>query len=262
MITLAEQLEALREKGFSAEQAGVIVLIREAATILFRQWPECFVLYGGANLVLFHDSVRHSADLDLHLEGDFPSADRVAEILSHELDPLAKLLQQSPLEVKVFRSDQDLLKIGISSFDGVALFTVDLNRMGSVIQSGIDERRLEGLGTPHAANVKFVSANLLLLQKAEAFLLRRLIKARDAYDIRFLLDRGAALDGNLHDHLADLLLGSIDGQYIADRIAKITDALCRAELKGFLPKDTYESLEKAHFQPLKDGLSQLFGEWL
>jgi Nucleotidyl transferase AbiEii toxin, Type IV TA system len=260
-MTLAEQLEALEGKGFSAEQARVIALMREAATILFRQWPERFILYGGANLVLFHESVRHSADLDLHLEGDLPSADRVVEILSQELDPLAKLLQQSPLEAKVFRSDQDLLKIGVSS-GGVSLFTVDLNRMGSVIQSGVTEQMLEGLGTANSANVKFVSANLLLLQKAEAFLLRRLVKARDAYDIRFLLDRGATLDGNLHDHLADLLLGNIDGEYIADRIGKITDRLCRAELKGFLPKDTYEALEEAHFQPLKDGLSQLFGEWL
>jgi len=209
-MTLAEQLEALQRKGFSAKQARVIVLIREGATILFRQWPESFILYGGANLVLFHESVRHSADLDLHLQGDLPSADKVAAILGQELDPLVKLLQQSPLEVKVFRSDQDLLKIGISS-DGVALFTVDLNRMGSVIESGIEERILEGLGTPDTANVRFVSGNLLLLQKAEAFLLRRFVKARDAYDVRFLLDRNATLDGNLHDHLADLLLGSIDG---------------------------------------------------
>jgi hypothetical protein len=211
--------------------------------------------------VLFHDSVRHSADLDLHFEGELPSTDRVVAILGQELDPLAKLLHQSPLEVTVFRSDQDLLKFGISS-DGVALFTVDLNRMGSVIQSGIDERMLEGLGTPDTANVKFVSGSLLLLQKAEAFLLRRFVKARDAYDIRFLLDRDATVEGHLHDHLADLLWGNIDGEYIADRIAKVTDGLCRSELKGFLPRGTYEFLEKAHFQPLRDGLSQLFGEWL
>src|ERR1700694_939187 len=114
-MNLAEQLEALQGRGFSAEQARVIVLIREAATILFRQWPESFILSGGANLVLFDDSVRHSADLDLHLQGDLPLADGVGAILGQELDPLAKLLQQSPLEVKVFRSDQDLLKIGISS---------------------------------------------------------------------------------------------------------------------------------------------------
>jgi hypothetical protein len=261
-MNLAEQLEALEEKGFSTEQARTIALMREAATVLFRRWPESFILFGGANLVLFHESVRHSADLDLHVRGDLPPAHEVAAVLIERLEPLAKLLQQDPLGVKVFRSDQELLKVGVSAADGSVLFTVDLNRMGSVIQSGIDEQLLEGLGTAHTANVKFVSGDLRLFQKAETFLLRRFVKARDAYDIRFLLDQGATLTGNLHDHLADLLLGNIDAEEIAERIAKVTDALCRADLKGFIPKDAYEALEKAHFEPLRDGLSQLFGEWL
>ena len=261
-MTLAEQLEALHQKGFSAEQARTITLMREAAMVLFEHWPESFVLFGGANLVLFHQSVRHSADLDLHVLGGLPPADEVAAVLIQGLEPLAKLLQQDPLEIKVFRSEAELVKVGISAADRSVLFTVDLNRMGSVIQSGIDEQMLEGLGTPQAANVRFVSGDLRLFQKAETFFLRRFVKARDAYDIRFLLDQGATLNGNLHDHLTDLLLGDIDGEYIAERIAKITDGLCQGELKGFIPKEAYEALEKAHFQPLKDGLSQLFGEWL
>jgi hypothetical protein len=164
--------------------------------------------------------------------------------------------------VNVFRFDQDFLKIGVSSPEGGVLFTIDLNRMGSVTQSGIDEQLMEGLGTPDTANVKFASRDELLLQKAEAFLLRRVVKARDAYDIRFLLDRGATLNGHLRAHLADLLLGNIDQEQIAERIASVTDGLCRVELKGFLPNDRYEELERAHFQSLTDGLSQLFGEWL
>jgi hypothetical protein len=261
-MNLAEQLEAMRGKGFSEEQARVICLMREAATVAFREWPESFILYGGANLVLFQESVRHSADLDLHLRADLPPADQAADVLRRGLEPLGKLLEQYPLDVRVFRSDKDLLKISVAAADGGSLFTIDLNRMGSVIESGIDQQLLEGLGTANTANVKFVSRDHLLLQKAEAFLLRRVVKARDAYDIRFLLDRGAALDGHLRDHLADLLLGDIDREYIVKRISSITDGLCRAELKGFLPNDRYEALERAHFESLKDGLTQLFGEWL
>lgn len=261
-MNLAEQLETLRRKGFSEGQARVIALMREAATVVFRWWPEAFLLYGGANLVLFQDSVRHSADLDLHLRGDLPPAEQVTDVLRQGLEPLAKLLEQYPLGVNVFRFDQDFLKIGVSSPEGGVLFTIDLNRMGSVTQSGIDEQLMEGLGTPDTANVKFASRDELLLQKAEAFLLRRVVKARDAYDIRFLLDRGATLNGHLRAHLADLLLGNIDQEQIAERIASVTDGLCRVELKGFLPNDRYEELERAHFQSLTDGLSQLFGEWL
>jgi len=162
-VNLAEQLETLRGKSFSEGQALVIALIREAATVVFRQWPESFILYGGANLVLFQDSVRHSADLDLHLRGNLPPADQVADVLRRGLEPLAKLLEQHPLGVNVLRSDQDFLKIGVSSPEGGVLFTVDLNRMGSVIESGINEQMMEGLGTTDTANVKFVSRDHLLL---------------------------------------------------------------------------------------------------
>jgi hypothetical protein len=62
--------------------------------------------------------------------------------------------------------------------------------------------------------------------------------------------------------LADLLLGDIDREYIVERIAGVTDELCRAELREFLPNDIYEALETEHFQPLRDGLTELFGEWL
>lgn len=145
-MNLAEQLETLRRKGFSEGQARVIALMREAATVVFRQWPESFILYGGANLVLFQDSVRHSADLDLHLRGNLPPAEHVADVLRQGLEPLARLLEQHPLGVNVFRSDQDFLKIGVSSSEGGVLLTIDLNRMGSVIQSGIDESGDGGAG--------------------------------------------------------------------------------------------------------------------
>jgi hypothetical protein len=92
-VNLAEQLETFRGKGFSEEQARVIALMREAATVVFRQWPESFILCGRANLVLFQDSARHSADLDLHLRGDLPPADQVPDVLRRGLEPLAKLLE-------------------------------------------------------------------------------------------------------------------------------------------------------------------------
>jgi hypothetical protein len=173
-MNLAERLEALRGKGFSEDQARTIVLMREAATVLFRQWPESFILFGGANLVLFQESVRHSADLDLHLRGEAPPIGEVTEVLRQGLEPLARLLEMHPLGMKVFGAGQDLAKISVSSGDGVTVFTIDLNRMGSVIESGVEEQVLEGLGTANTANVKFVTKDHLLLQKAETFLLRRL----------------------------------------------------------------------------------------
>jgi len=39
-LTLAEQIEGFIERGFSADQAETVVLMREAAIALFRVWPE------------------------------------------------------------------------------------------------------------------------------------------------------------------------------------------------------------------------------
>src|SRR5258707_1549050 len=64
-MNLGEQLELLKQRGFDPDRAQVIVLIREAAIILFRAFPDLFLMYGGANLILFHGSLRTSRDLDL-----------------------------------------------------------------------------------------------------------------------------------------------------------------------------------------------------
>jgi hypothetical protein len=48
--------------------------MREAAIIIFDTFPETLVLVGGANLVLFQESVRHSADLDFFpVSGEMPN---------------------------------------------------------------------------------------------------------------------------------------------------------------------------------------------
>jgi hypothetical protein len=57
-MNLAEQIEQLVGRGFSEERAETIVLMREAVIIIFDAFPETLVLVGGANLVLFQESVR------------------------------------------------------------------------------------------------------------------------------------------------------------------------------------------------------------
>jgi len=45
-MNLGEQLELLKQRGFDQERGQVIVLIREAAIILFRAFPDLFLMYG------------------------------------------------------------------------------------------------------------------------------------------------------------------------------------------------------------------------
>lgn len=220
-MNLAEQIEALKTRGFSQEKAEVILLMQEAAIAVFQAWPESFVLYGGANLILFHNSVRHSGDLDLLLKsGEMPSATAIARVLIEGLDRLSALLNLAKLEVRILGpADQATTKIAIITPANRTLFTVDLSGMGNVIQSGIEEHTVQAIALSKAAVIKSVSRDHLLLQKAEAFLYRKFVKARDAYDIMLLLDANATLGPILTQHLDDRLLGEFDGEVVNELTA-------------------------------------------
>jgi hypothetical protein len=263
-MTIAEQIDNLVQRGFSAEQAETVLLMREAAIALFRVWPETFLLYGGANLILFHNSVRHSSDLDLLLRSEeLPTVEQVREVLKDGLEPLSGLLNIGHLRVNQLRGGQNALKVAVVTDDDRTVFTVDLARIGSVIATGVEERPAEALAGQGGAIIKAVARDHLLLQKAEAFIFRSRVKARDAYDIRLLVESGATLDANLRMHLRDSLgWREIEGEDIQNRIADVTEDLCHAELKDFLPERIYEPLAEAGFQPLRDVLFHLFEEWI
>jgi hypothetical protein len=263
-LSLQEQIEGLIGRGFSPDQAEIVVLMREAAIALFKAWPESFLLYGGANLILFHNSVRHSSDLDLLLRSDVaPTAEHVAEVLSSGLEPLSGLLNIGQLRIVELRSGQNALKVAVVTDDDRTVFTVDLTRLGSVLESGVEHHSAEAIAAPGGAVIKAVARDHLLLQKAEAFVFRPRVKARDAYDVKLLMESGAALDANLRMHLRDSLRWrEIEGEDIQNRIADVSEDLCRAELRDFLPERTYEPLAEADFQPLRDALTQLFKEWI
>jgi hypothetical protein len=263
-MTLAQQIAQLTKKGFSQAQAETIALMREAAVALFRAFPESFVLYGGANLVFFHDSIRHSADLDLlSLTGVLPDPLQMQSVLRAGLAPLAQLLEIAPLDVRVLSADSALRKLAVLSRDARTLFAIDRTRMGAVVATGIELREIDSLTSGLTANVRSISADLLLLQKAEAFLLRRFVKVRDAYDIKLLLDAGTELKGGLKQQLeTDLVWEEIDAEQILKRIEQVDARHCRSELTNILPKEQFEELESADFEPLRAALRLLFDDWL
>jgi hypothetical protein len=263
-MNLAEQLESLKARGFDQERAHTVVLIREAAILLFEAFPDSFLLCGGANLILFHNSVRTSRDLDLLSHGvPLPSAEEIANVLSQGLEKLGDLLDVVPLTIRTDIAESTFVKLSVLSRGGQSLFTVDLGGLGTVLASGIEEHALEAVSLDVTATVKQVSRNHQLLQKAEAFMFRKTVKTRDAYDIKILLDRGATLAGELRNHLSDgLLMNELNGDDIANRIERVTPKLCQVELQGVLPPEVYEPLERAEFQPLREALRITFEQWL
>jgi hypothetical protein len=90
-----------------------------------------------------------------------------------------------------------------------------------------------------------------------------MVKARDAFDIRLLLLRGAKLDGVLKGHLEDALKWrEVGREEINERIEGVNQKLCRAELKPVLPEDVYTELEQDDFEILRAALRSMFAEWL
>jgi hypothetical protein len=255
-MNLAAQIAAYKERGFNDEQAEVITMMRVAAGVLFRDFPDAFLLFGGATLVLFHDSVRHSADLDLQPRADeLPTSEELRASLANGLAPAAEALNLGPLQVEV--TDD---KIFVRQRDNSLLFKVDITRLGSVLESEVVEHTVEIDG--EFSTVKAASLDLLLLHKAECFMLRNPMKARDAFDIYGLRQSGVVLSQNLENHLEDTLMGDVlDATDIGERIAQVDEKRCSSELRSRLPPDVFELLAKEKFEPLRHALRDLYQRW-
>jgi len=260
-MTFAQRLRAFQQRGFSSETAAVLVLIEEALHSLFATFPDTFVLFGGATLVLFYGSQRHSADIDLLPNRDeVPSADKIIETISPEIGEAALAFGLAPLAISAIADSASLLKIKVDSNDRRTLFTIDVTRTSALIKSELVEHPfLTG-----DAIVKYPTRNLLLLHKAEAFLGRKNVKCRDAFDIKLLQDSGAVLDQNLRFHLRDGVVSDLieDPDFVQQRIAAVTSRRCESELRDYLPEEVYRQLAENGFEPLRQSLRDLFAEWL
>jgi Nucleotidyl transferase AbiEii toxin, Type IV TA system len=237
--------------------------MEEAAIALFSALPEHFVLFGGATLVLFHNSPRLSKDLDLLARVDsLPTADQLQRALEERVQEVAQILGIGPAKFEVEQDGQEFLRLWIVVSGAQKLFTVDLTRIGGSVlaQEIVAEKIVLDEGT---ALIPSVSRNYQLLQKAESLVARRSVKTRDAFDVRLLLAEGAMLDETLKSHLNDLLVWrEIDAEQINERIEQISPKLCRAELKSVLPEDVYAKLESEEFESLRAAARTLFADWL
>ena len=97
-MDIASRIAKYEDKGFTRERSEINVLMEAAAFAIFKDFPDAFVLFGGATLVLYHDSVRHSADLDLLSRGaEAPSRQEIVASLERDLTPLSAILEMGIL---------------------------------------------------------------------------------------------------------------------------------------------------------------------
>lgn len=189
-----------------------------------------------------------------------PKAESIIDCISPALGEVAQALGLAPLAISAIADSQYLLKIKVESHDRRTLFTIDVSRASAVIKSELVEQPI----LTDEAIVTYPTQNLLLLLKAEAFLGRKNVKCRDAFDIKVLRDSGAELEGNLKFHMEDGVISDRleDPDFISERIAAVTSKRCAPELQEYLPEDVYRGLVESDFQPLRQSLRELFAEWL
>jgi hypothetical protein len=131
-MNVAAHIAAYTARGFTREQAEVITMLRVAAGVLFRDFPDSFLLFGGATLLLFHESVRLSADLDLLARAnELPTLESLRDSLSTGLASTADALNQGPLQVQASGD-----KILVRRRDNNLLFKVDITRFGPYSKAG------------------------------------------------------------------------------------------------------------------------------
>jgi Nucleotidyl transferase AbiEii toxin, Type IV TA system len=260
-MNLADRLRIYRNRGLQEEEAAILVLIEETGIAIFSVFPDNFVLFGGAALLLFHESPRFSRDLDLLVSlKTLPLLGEIEAAVRKEIQPLAEILGLGQLDFRKYNESEDFVKCWVLANEK-PLFSIDLTRIGgSVLESQIVKQTIAGT---KERTVLTATADYLLLQKCEVFLDRRRVKARDAFDIHLLIGRGAALKNNLKAHLEDfVLLKELDEEFIEARIQSIDLKLCTAELRSVLPLALFEELANQQFKAIRDSLRTLFSEWV
>jgi len=120
--------------------------MREAAILLFDAFPEMLVVVGGANLVLFQEGVRHSADLDFFpVAGELPEIASLKEVLSNGLKPLGELLKLGPLNLDTIHADPGEVKmmLPMDLMDRGATLKGNLkNHLEDVLYGGFESDRI------------------------------------------------------------------------------------------------------------------------
>lgn len=169
VVNLASCIASFKERGFPPEQAELLALMSVATGVLFQDFPDSFLLFGGSSLVFFHQSVRHSADIDLLARTEQPpTQEDIRESLERGLSPTAEALHLTPLQFEANAGTGPETKLWVRSHTGHSLFSVDFNRFGSVLESEIEEHSL-AIDSEEFAKVKSASREFLLLTEGGVF---------------------------------------------------------------------------------------------
>src|SRR5258708_8855381 len=142
-MSLQARIERYKERGFQAFEAEIIILIEESAVALFKAFPDRFVLFGGASLLLFCESPRLSRDLDLlACRGEVPPSEEIQAAVLSSIQPIAETLGLGTLELQKYADGPDFAKHWVLA-NQKPLFSIDVTRIGgNVLETQIVKKSI------------------------------------------------------------------------------------------------------------------------
>ncbi len=223
-MNLQARIDKYKERGFQQVEAEILVLIEESAAALFTAFPDQFILFGGATLVLFYESPRLSRDLDLLASPtQIPRPEEIQDVVRSSIQSIAETLGLGQLEFRKDIESPGFVKQWVLA-NHRALFSIDLTSIGgNVLETQIVKKAIANAPEKIVATP---SANYLLFQKCETFL-------------------------NREDFIA---IKEIDRESIESRIQDIDAKLCTVELRPVLPLAIFEELAKNEFETIRRSL--------
>src|SRR5256885_4378939 len=133
IMNLQARIDRYKERGFQQLEAEILVLMEESAAALFGSFPDHFILYGGAALVLFYESPRLSRDLDLLTSPvRLPNPEEIQAVVRSSIQPIAETFGLGRLEFRNDAAGPDFAKYWVLA-NWKALFSIDLTGNGGSV---------------------------------------------------------------------------------------------------------------------------------
>ncbi len=205
------------------------------------------VFKGGTALSKFYGSSRFSDDLDFVLQDK-----ELINTVTREVEKSIRTISNEyPTLVLRNRLDKDTIAFELSirgplfeSLNKYQHLKVEINKKSSVVEP---VAKLKGKGIypdlkPYLALV--LDEREILAEKVEALLFRRVVKARDLFDLQFLLSKRVEVEPSLVDRKMRELGHVFSKEKLEKRLSAISE-IWEKELKRLLPEDKYLTFSEA-----------------
>src|SRR5258708_29254122 len=114
-MNMADRLKSYLGRGLQEDEDAIVVLIEEAGIAIFSAFPDHFVLFGGAALLLFYESPRFSRDLDLLASTPvLPRFEEIETVVRKGIQHIAETLGLGQLKFQKYNHSDDFIKCWVA----------------------------------------------------------------------------------------------------------------------------------------------------